>query len=808
MRAIKLMSSAHLYEEYSAKGEWQVVSKKGQKSGQPEPLPRTISSPSNPSQSAPKLSAKGSSYSGNSFGKEPLPSRDRGNSLNAAHSGEYQPQTSVKVENKKYKATSIDHAELLETGPSGHLNDPLLQAFYDHYESHENNITGLFNFLYTRSPFNSDKVRQNPENVIQFLFIAFEKERVKDDSKHIELFDQLLHTLYSSYQVFENPRHIATIIHRLGKLSEVKRLSLNSQRVNLSQIIFSLLTKLLGLHDSNSQNIANALWGCGKLVESGLGLPENAGEIIIDLLTKLLEQRDSNSQNIANALWGCGKLVEAGLRLPENPGKVIVGLLTKLLEQRDSNSQNIANALWGCGKLVESGLRLPENPGKIIVGLLTKLLEQRDSNSQDIANALWGCGKLVEAGVRLPENPGKIIVDLLTKLLEQRDSNSQNIANALWGCGKLVEGGVQLPENAGEIIIDLLTNLLKQPDSNSQAIANALWGCGKLVEAGLRLPENPGKIIVGLLTKLLEQRDSNSQAIANALWGCGKLVEPGVRLPENTGAILVDLLAKLLEQEDSTSQNIANALWACVHLNYHDESSYIALLRKGADLINSSSSDEDLRQYHQAIGYGYLFIQEEKNKNILKELETQFDAKYTEQLKCNKPSSSELHNTYFKLLQNEISKNAKAREYVQVLENEYYIYGYYADIYVREGEKNHIIEINGPQHYDAKGQLLKQDEIRNRILEGQGYTITIFEFGDDMLESVTDFVNNVICNLPEVSTKQPLKLTSHDLVGVTNFIANTRSPLHTTPQSSAELSSSRLNQITLNPSAQSWRPPS
>lgn len=48
---------------------------------------------------------------------------------------------------------------------------------------------------------------------------------------------------------------------------------------------------------------------------------------------------------------------------------------------------------------------------------------------------------------------------------------------------------------------------------------------------------------------------------------------------------------------------------------------------------------------------------------------------------------------------------------------------HFVDLYLEANNKKYVIELDGPQHYDGKGQLMPKDQMRDQWLKEQGYTV-------------------------------------------------------------------------------------
>ena len=115
---------------------------------------------------------------------------------------------------------------------------------------------------------------KDPENVIQYALHMLEQDASKCFDKDMKAALERLIGLLPNFNEWEisSARNISTIIHRLGKLAR-RGITINAKTY---EMILRFIDKLTRRHP-NSQEIANTVWGLGKLAEAGI-CPELSGD--------------------------------------------------------------------------------------------------------------------------------------------------------------------------------------------------------------------------------------------------------------------------------------------------------------------------------------------------------------------------------------------------------------------------------------------------------------------------------------------------------------------------------------------------
>ena len=397
------------------------------------------------------------------------------------------------------------------------------------------NVTEKSNFIQTTLIAASD---EKFNIILSKLFISTLLNRIRDIAQ-------------KSFLV--KAKRITTIIHRLGKLAQLQRISIDAQ-LN-SKIIDNILIQLVSAN-SDTQGIANALYGLGLLAANNVLNGVIAADPINALLRQLIDS-DPDSQNIANACYGIG-LLAANRRLN---GSIAANLINNLLEKLiiiNPNDQAIANTIYSLGLLAANDVLNGVIAADAVNELLYLLRNTRPIASQAIANTLYGLGLLAANDVLTGKVATYLINDLL-ELLIGNNPKTQNIGNTLYGVGLLAIGN-QL--DSDDINIDLVNNLLEQLvkwEPMPQETTNSLYGIGLLAESSRLKGKITANIINDLLQKLILQ-NLNAQDIANTLYGIG-LLAANHNLENTTAIEFINNLLEQLTKVHPDIQNVGNTFY-------------------------------------------------------------------------------------------------------------------------------------------------------------------------------------------------------------------------------------------------------
>lgn len=255
--------------------------------------------------------------------------------------------------------------------------------------------------------------------------------------------------------------------------------------------------------------------------------------------------------------------------------------------------------------------------------------------------------------------------------------------------------GVGLVAQAGKLqdtveVASLIQQLTQaNPPANAQNIANSMYGVGLVAQAG-KLQDT---VAVASLIQKLTQADlhANAQNIANCVYGLGLLVQ-----------------TKVLTREEVTKIKI-----------YVDESLFSSI----------NNTVFNLREYTQ-VTQGLVYLSYELSSQQI------------ELLKTRQPTP----NTQQVLLKEKLSERFFS------VETEKLIGAHFVDLYLEVNDKKYVIELDGSQHYDDKGQLMPKDQMRDNFLKEKGYTVLRY-LSSCSIEDITTEVENAVNNKTNAETQ-------------------------------------------------------
>ena len=225
--------------------------------------------------------------------------------------------------------------------------------------------------------------------------------------------------------------HAAAALVKCGKLPGGGRSSLVDKLCS---------TWLMQLPQAGLQQCANVLWACVRLGPGAVDrMWDPTWEAYIQLLQKESTAEGGGSpQNVANALWACGKLRKQP-SAPELQLMVQTFLRPKVLSE--ARPQALANVVWALGEMSQ----LPGWQGGVSEQDIQQLLAMQQlllvsANGWDTANVVWGLARMAGGqgpiiGVDCARGCSKQLLDIVCDRIPSWEP--QSICNVMWACGEL-----------------------------------------------------------------------------------------------------------------------------------------------------------------------------------------------------------------------------------------------------------------------------------------------------------------------------------------------------------------------------------
>ena len=354
-----------------------------------------------------------------------------------------------------------------------------------------------------------------------------EQVQLNRDIVACESADAVLDLVASSLTVL-NGVNASTALVRLARYAGKRAAWLQgdprlAQLLNAAERLFAAM---------GTQNLANALYACGKL---GLVLPP-------EWLKRYWEASEPklgefNEQELSNTMYACGQL---GITPPtawlERYWDV------SALKFRNFVPQGLSNTLYACGQL---GLALP--PVWLKRYWEAHALMLAECEPQDLSNTLYASGQLA-----ITPPADWLLGFWHASAMKLGEFKPQELSNTLYACGQL---GLVLPPvwlqrywDASEQKLDAFV---------PQGLSNTLYACGQLVikpsEQWLK------RFWEASITKLGEFKP---QELSNTLYACGQL---DISPPADWLKCFWDASASKLG--GFVPQGLSNTLSACAQLD-------------------------------------------------------------------------------------------------------------------------------------------------------------------------------------------------------------------------------------------------
>ncbi|SPR12758.1 RAP domain-containing protein [Orientia tsutsugamushi] len=430
-----------------------------------------------------------------------------------------------------------------------------------------------------------------------------------------------------------------------------------------------------------------------------------------------------SSQGLANSLWALG-------RLKIQPQASFIDAWTNQATKTIGkfNPQELANSIWALGRLEIK----PQAPFiDAWTNQATKTIDH--FTSQGLGNSIWALGRLEIK----PQAPFiEAWIHHATKTIDK--FNPQELTNSIWALGRL-EIKPQAP-----FIEAWIHHATKTIDKfNSQNLANSIWGFG-LLEI-----HPSDQFIEAWIHHSIKTIDKfNTQELANSIWGFGLLeIHPSDQFIE----AWIHHATKSIE--DFNPQDLSNSIYGIFILNVLCNSKikvpqqFISAVNKNIELF-----DENIEGISQILKTHYYFgkqgvgILTSQNRQLL---EKKFKTKLTP---C--------HTSNFQLNVLKVVKKVLAQHTVK---SEYYIKQITSSVDIFIKEKNTVIQVDGPSHFDDNNAPNFSTRLNTELLKSYGYIVHRIPYWVwDKLTDKEEYICKLICTDEFVSKSEMLEEMFYD----------------------------------------------
>ncbi|WP_231966125.1 RAP domain-containing protein [Orientia tsutsugamushi] len=390
-----------------------------------------------------------------------------------------------------------------------------------------------------------------------------------------------------------------------------------------------------------------------------------------------------SSQGFANSLWALG-------RLKIQPQASFIDAWTNQATKTIGkfNPQELANSLWAFG-------RLEIHPSdQFIKAWTNQAINLMDEfSSQGFANSLWALG-------RLKIQPQASFIDAWTNQATKTIGkfNPQELANSLWAFGRLEI------HPSDQFIKAWIHHATKSIDKfNSQNLANSLWALGLLE---IHPSDQFIKAWIHYSIKTIDK--FNPQELANSLWALGLLeIHPSDQFIEAW------IHHSIKTIDNFNLQGLANSIYGIFILNVLCNSKikvpqlFISAVNQNIELFDANIEDiGQILKAHYYFGKQGVGILTSQNRQLLeKKFKTKLTPCYTSNLQLN------------------VLKVVKKVLAQHTVKSEYYIKQITSSVDIFIKEKNTVIQVDGPSHFDDNNAPNFSTRLNTELLKSYGYIV-------------------------------------------------------------------------------------
>ncbi|KJV74218.1 RAP domain protein [Orientia tsutsugamushi str. TA763] len=433
-----------------------------------------------------------------------------------------------------------------------------------------------------------------------------------------------------------------------------------------------------------------------------------------------------NSQGLTNSLWALGRLeIHPQAQFME----AWIHHATKTIDK--FNSQELANSLWALG-------RLEIHPqAQFMEAWIHHAIKTIDHfTTQGLANSLWALGRLeIHPQAQFME----AWIHHATKTIDH--FTTQDLSNSLWALGRLE---IHPQTSFMEAWIHHATKTIDH--FTSQDLSNSLWALGRLE---IHPQTSFMEAWIHHATKTIDH--FTSQDLSNSLWALGRLeIHPQTSFME----AWIHHATKTIDH--FTSQGLANSIYGIFILNVLCDSKikvpqqFISAVNKNIELF-----DENIEGISQILKAHYYFgkqgvgILTSQNRQFL---EKKFKTKLTP---CH---TSNLQLNVLKVVKKVLAQHlVKSEHYIKQITSS-------VDIFIKD--KNTVIQVDGPCHFDDNNAPNISTRLNTELLKSYGYIVHRIPYWVwNKLRTNTDkekYICELICTDKSVSQSEMLEEIFYD----------------------------------------------
>ncbi|WP_231966042.1 RAP domain-containing protein [Orientia tsutsugamushi] len=357
-------------------------------------------------------------------------------------------------------------------------------------------------------------------------------------------------------------------------------------------------------------------------------------------------------------------------------------------------------------------------------------------NSQDLSNSLWALG-------RLEIHPSDQFINAwihhATKTIDH--FTPQNLANSIWAFGRLKI------HPSDQFINAWIHHATKTIDNfNPQELANSVLAFGRLE---IHSSDQFINAWIHHATKIID--NFNPQGLANSILALGQLeIHPSDQFIN----AWIHHATKTID--NFSLQELANSIYGIFTLNVLCNSKiklpqlFISAVNQNIELFDENIEDiGQILKAHYYFGKQGVGILTSQNRQLL---EKKFKTKLTPY------HTSNLHLNVLKVVKKVLAQHTvKSEHYIKQITSS-------VDIFIKE--KNTVIQVDGPCHFDDNNALNFSTRLNTELLKSYGYIVHRIPYWVwDKLRTNTDkeeYICELICTDEFVSQSETLEEVFYD----------------------------------------------
>ncbi|WP_371253486.1 RAP domain-containing protein [Orientia tsutsugamushi] len=352
------------------------------------------------------------------------------------------------------------------------------------------------------------------------------------------------------------------------------------------------------------------------------------------------------------------------------------------------NPQELANSIWAFGRLE---IHPSDQFIQAWIHHATKTID--NFNTQNLANSIWAFGRLE---IHPSDQFIQAWIHHATKTID--NFNTQGLANSILAFGRLKI------HPSDQFIQAWIHHATKTIDNfNTQGLANSILALGQLE---IHPSDQFIQAWIHHATKTID--NFNTQNLANSIWALGQLeIHPSDQFIQ----AWIHHATKTID--NFNTQNLANSIYGIFTLNVLCNSK-IKLPQQFISAVNQNIElfDENIEYIGQILKAHYYFgkqgvgILTSQNRQLL---EKKFKTKLTP---CH---TSNLQLNVLKVVKKVLAQHTVKSEYhiKQITSS--------VDIFIKE--KNTVIQVDGPSHFDDNDAPNFSTRLNTELLKSYGYIV-------------------------------------------------------------------------------------